>query len=48
MFWGGVTPCIVPQADLALITEVAARMEQAVMGIQVERREELVVPFGAN
>ena len=36
------------QADLALITEVAARMEQAVMGIQVERREELVVPFGAN
>ena len=37
-----------PQADLALITEVAARVDEAVASFEVQHTEELVVPFGEN
>ena len=36
------------QADLALITEVAARVDEAVASFEVQHTEELVVPFGDN
>ena len=36
------------QADLALIREVAARVDEAVASFEVEHTEELVVPFGDN
>ena len=36
------------QADLALITEVAARVDEAVASFEVQQTEELVVPFGDN
>jgi hypothetical protein len=36
------------QTDLALITDLAARVERAVAGMEVQHREDLVVPFGAN
>ncbi len=36
------------QADLALITEVAARVDEAVASFEVQHTEELVVPFGEN
>jgi len=36
----------IAQADIDLITEVAARMEQAMSEVEVEHRDELVVPFG--
>ena len=41
-------PTILLQADLALITEVAARVDEAVATFEVEHTEELVVPFGDN
>ena len=36
------------QADLALIREVAERVDEAVASFEVEHTEELVVPFGDN
>ena len=36
------------QADMALITEAASRIEEAVASFEVEQTEELVVPFGDN
>ena len=42
------SPTILLQADLALITEVAARVDEAVATFEVEHTEELVVPFGDN
>jgi len=38
----------IAQADLALITEVAARVDEAVASFEVQQTEELVVPFGDN
>ena len=41
-------PPFVLQADLALIREVAERVDEAVASFEVEHTEELVVPFGDN
>jgi len=38
----------IAQADMALITEAASRIEEAVASFEVEQTEELVVPFGDN
>ena len=38
----------ITQTDLAVITEVAARVDRAVKEMEVESLEELVVPFGVN
>ena len=38
----------ISQTDLAVITEIAMRMDRAVKEMEVENREELVVPFGVN
>jgi len=38
----------IAQADLALIREVAERVDEAVASFEVEHTEELVVPFGDN
>merc|ERR1712013_255955 len=36
----------ISHTDLALITEIAMRMDRAVKEMEVENTEELVVPFG--
>ena len=38
----------ISHTDLALITEIAMRMDRAVKEMEVENTEELVVPFGVN
>ena len=43
-----ISPFLIVQADLALISEVAARVDEAVASFEVQHTEELVVPFGDN
>merc|ERR1719233_1082 len=38
----------ISHTDLAVITEIAMRMDRAVKEMEVENTEELVVPFGVN